>query len=1399
MKPTNGNHPNLKGTPTGTLKNSSTGGFARLSPISVGEAKTSSTGDVANPPFNLGGRAKKTWVSPKGMCKIGLPCGNLHCEFTHPPERKVPTHCMYGNSCKVCFPCCPSFQNCQVEECPLRHDLKRKIVGKEPVSETIVSHPAIPVSVPAVSMEKDFPSLRKEGEEVKSSAPVDTPMKPAGVWGTKTVEPEKEDLSPLIPTILSCFDPNVFGHLKEQLKRQLEQCETGDDLLEMCVIIIENLKRIIDIMELPEVESLFNDVLSSVMTLIFGADAIPRFPEAIDDVLDKIAFFATLSDSLTSFLQSESTPVSTILPVSAAPEKSDLLKSGSMVEKHRLVLIALKDMLKNVPVLKQGDLLRVQTLLSGMEDIQSCTPELVQSLLQFATTTYTKIMDQIRIEEEARLDSKRLFLFNPEQFQVSISITESQLLAMAYMFAISFMVGSNITTFDEIINMNAESATLINKDQKGFFDQLVRAIYRKIIRSESDARDFQNAVITSDFSRVSENLNAIFSTAISWFLLSQKSSESSVYESLKLFSSWNESQLLNPVFLEFLYSDIQTRDSTQIVQIWKIMDNHMVVILKYFGVHMVSSETGFGKKFVLSYKNDGNTNVVDVSDQICDYLFDILCMSKVFVDTQTQSFVPHGNPGVGNSISKLFDLIGNSLIDGKFGNYQCYKAQTKTSKEQSEFVPKIFCPIIFTHVSSKLKQEDGTVSHRDVLKYFLDNSKKELVNHSFRTNPEKDHFRKAVSDIRELFLPSCRNADSMMRFRLFLSTLKSDPMTKLMKMGIEFLTNESFKKDVCNGLAFLNSKDVGEFQQLEIRKVIEYMSTVTDDRKLKKLVDDTVLGFEEALKFVASSGISLVEVLHVCDMFKDLYNKNKSNMRCKMVFFNFFLTSIMVAASKKWNLTFQTMYTCLITSLMPNNVLKETKDFKENIRAGVNLIRLTGFQFATCERDAHCDLFCKEACANVTQNSANLESFNKLIGLVCPVTAFSDVMFKQDRASLSASMSISDCFDRVSMFLLTTHNRDGLLDLFKLTKPTVETVSEKHVWYKCPSDSANSRSKMHPSKIHFETEVLNSIRTSIKSDAISKYFLEWNAYLDKNRHDITTALSPDHMKQLRIEFRKNSEMETFFNILINSGLSTEQLIKQLRENPNLYTPNKRGTYVLNIIDIAKSVVAENNGFSLQFYEDILRMIHSALYPNFDEITAVRQMVRDMVAIQMAARRKEQGQAPVEEEHVGFSMCDAIDEVMFVEESQPEPECMEEHLKNFFLGMLSQDERELVCQRIDSNPVVLICNDMKKFFTVNHDKPETLPESLSKYLTESIQGIINISGVQATMNCFSNVRDYIENFFDDDEDEGIDLCEFRNQVLDESSELSKAFNNYVAAAITEAMTSVEDFEKCSKSA
>ena len=520
-------------------------------------------------------------------------------------------------------------------------------------------------------------------------------------------------------------------------------------------------------------------------------------------------------------------------------------------------------------------------------------------------------------------------------------------------------------------------------------------------------------------------------------------------------------------------------------------------------------------------------------------------------------------------------------------------------------------------------------------------------------------------------------------------------------------------------------------------------------------------------------------------------------MKFKMVFFNFFLTSIMVAASKKWNLTFQTMYTCLITSLMPNNVLKETKDFKENIRAGVNLIRLTGFQFATCERDAHCDLFCKEACANVTPNSANLESFKKLIDLVCPVTAFSDVMFKQDRSSLSASMSISDCFDRVSMFLLTTHNRDGLFDLFKLTKPTVETVSVKPIWYNCPSDSANSRSKMGPNKIHFETTVLDSMRTSVKWDAISKYFLKWNAYLDKNRHDITTALSPDHMKQLRIEFRKNSEMETFFNILINSGLSTEQLIKQLRENPNLYTPNKRGTYVLNIIDIAKSVVAENNGFSLQFYEDILRMIHSALYPNFDEITAVRQMVRDMVAIQMAARRKEQGQAPVEEEHGGFSMCDAMFGGESQAEFQPETECMEECLKDVFLGMVPLDKLDLVRTRIDSNPVVFICDDMKTVFGLHYKKPETLPESLLKYFTESIKALIDNFGVQATMTYFSDFRRYIETFFDDDEDDGIDLSEFRNEVLDESSELSKAFKNYVTAAITEAMTSVENFERGSK--
>lgn len=1400
MKPT-GAHHNKSGNPEGNSNPSSKEGKSARRP----------------PPVATGGGAMASTEAKEG-CSYGNRCTDMHCQISdeqHGVGFKRPKTCWrikQGHNCSKCNTKKEPNQRCQFgANCRYMGTTCTK-VHPEPVNVSETS-PVQPVQAQLANESgtplsyENFPSL--EPEEKLVAPVVQTPI---GFWTNKTVEPDVSlNLSGPISCILNCFDSGVFASLKLVLNEQLELCQNLEDLLIMGGIVLTSLDKVnpfitdINEYEQEKLEEKFNELLQTIMKELGCEESMPCFPEG-NDVCENLSYFATAFDSLNEFLKNtQKTPLpesqSFSVPVPATKAESS---SAPMFEKIRVAVTFISEMMKGLPLNKQGDLQRCLAFLN-ISDKSSCPPELVEQMLKFAKNAYDKIIDHIRIEEEARMHDIRESLLNPKHFEVNASMSESMLLAMSYMFAISFTVGSNMGIFDEIVSKNEELRSFVDNDQKGYFDQLVRAIYRKLIRSDSDASNFQNAVLTPCASEVPETIRNVFETATAWFILSQKSSEGSVYESLSIFSSWNDqSQLLTPAFLDFLYSYIKTRGDTQSIQISKTVDNHFIVIMKYFGIRMVASEKGFGKKFLLSYKLEGTTHEIDVSSLVCEYVFKLLCMSKVFVDNGKTNCVRLGNCGIGTSISQLFDLVGKDLIDS-FGEYRPFKAATRDFKEQHEHIPSVYAPSLVSKVKSKsdLTKQDGVHERVMVLKYFFDKSIVQCINSSYDKKTEKKEFEMKLIEVEKTFLPTCQETEIMERFFLFLSTLKSDPMTKLMKMGVEILTDKSVKKDISIGFAFLDKQDVGEFQKLLLKIILQYSSNITDDAKLDECVGNAVSDFSEVLQFIASSGVTLIEVLHVCDMFKDLYNSNKSNKSGKMVFFNFFLAAFMVAASKKWNLTFQTMYTSMVTSLVDTTYVKPTDQFNKQVTAGIAMMRLTGFNFNNCLQEPHCQLFCKEASNRGSiDNPSNLANFQRLLKLVCPFVMISDLMFKQQPETLpeGMSMSLSNCLDRVAMLLLTSSNREQLFDLFGLMKPTLDSVPKENVKYRFSTESPNSRFNVSrkDSRI-FEEQVVSSMLKSIKANTVSNYFSKWNRYCDQYGKDMKLALDAEDMKTLRKNFRMDSEMKTFFEFLITSGLATNAVCESLKNNPNLYTFTKRGNRVLNICEIATTIVAQNNGFSLEFYEDVLKMIHSALYPNFNDATLVRQMVREMVEFQKSQRRKDQGQAPVVEQETGSGM--SMFAAMFGDDTEPEPETEAEltveYFKNCFLEMLPKDISEKVDSRLGASPVVFTCGDVRGFFTNRQSSDadvETLPPSLSKYYTREFQDLISALNFLDVMKFFSDIQAYIDTFFSDDEEEGINLADFRADVLNTSSDLSKAFNRYVEAAINEATESIQIYQK-----
>jgi hypothetical protein len=211
-------------------------------------------------------------------------------------------------------------------------------------------------------------------------------------------------------------------------------------------------------------------------------------------------------------------------------------------------------------------------------------------------------------------------------------------------------------------------------------------------------------------------------------------------------------------------------------------------------------------------------------------------------------------------------------------------------------------------------------------------------------------------------------------------------------------------------------------------------------------------------------------------------------------------------------------------------------------------------------------------------------------------------------------------------------------------------------------------------------------------------------------------------------------------------------------------------------------VAKSNVFSLHFYEDILKMIHSALYPNFADRAAARNMVLEMVEIQKAARRTDMGQAPVqpvqeeqEQEH-GLSMFDVMFGGRDDDEPEDEPEPTAQDFRGAFLETFPEDVQQLV-DSILSKSITLTDPTIREFFT-NHRNDPSIPELLS-ILNESFEGLERTFGFDTTIGFFSNIPTYVQTFFEDN------LTQFQADLLNESSPIGAAFKRYLDAEIKEA--------------
>ena len=99
------------------------------------------------------------------------------------------------------------------------------------------------------------------------------------------------------------------------------------------------------------------------------------------------------------------------------------------------------------------------------------------------------------------------------------------------------------------------------------------------------------------------------------------------------------------------------------------------------------------------------------------------------------------------------------------------------------------------------------------------------------------------------------------------------------------------------------------------------------------------------------------------------------------------------------------------------------------------------------------------------------------------------------------------------------------------------------------------------------------------------------------------------------------------------------------------------------------------------------------------------------------------------------------------------------------------------QRIAELPVTLMS---KKFLGALLAGTSSMKDV--ECMTDFANEMLNGSNPSDFSSYFSTVCDYIETAFYDDEENGVNLEKFRNQLNESSTELAKSFSSYVEASI-----------------
>ncbi len=879
------------------------------------------------------------------------------------------------------------------------------------------------------------------------------------------------------------------------------------------------------------------------------------------------------------------------------------------------------------------------------------------------------------------------------------------------------------------------------KSSEHFFNMLVRVMTQRL--GKDDAEQLKIGLLSGDISEefYTAHLLPLFDKSMDRTVRYLRRTDEAVLKSMKSFIDMKDN-FLNKDLTNFLFSTFDTGGNEGRLTIVKAIDNYLMVLIRYFGIVEDPIDVPFGHKWVMNYKTlSGNKVSEDVSDLVGDYIFKLVCIAKFLVDDKKEGSIRFGNCGVFSvrgvqktvtpmSISFLLDEIGKRLTDDKTFVF------VKASKGTSEKVPDVFC----TQILKKLPN----ISRGNIMKHFLDQSIQVMAERIFQETAERKSFFDKIEKIKQSF----RVEDSEDQFLyLFLSMFKRNANDKFQMSLVEFLLHEPCKVALLDALSFVDPQfKISELMKSTVSSVLRFGTKIHESQDMI-----VISAVREAFSFIIQSGITLSEVLDICAVFKDLYIGNKDTM----VFINTFGVALMTAASKTLGLKFETMYSIVTNYLNPKTgIVNSTESFNQTHRPDVSKLNhpSTNFFRSCVQPTQSCVSFCTDATSSQVEHADDINKFAQMAENVFPLIMFSSIYHKSQKTE-EMSLALSDIFDRISMILIASNRTDVLkmLGLMEMDTLTEQRKKESH-----------------------EELFLRSVTPSLTTSTLSAYLDSIERYLQQNSKTIEELLGNAELKALKAQFRMETQLQTLYQFLRMSGILTRDDVEVLNDqnvHSTIFKTNWRGQSVIDI-DALSMMISTEYKVSESFVKGIFSIIHQALYPNHKDVVARRHLMDDIFKKKMSLFDDQFGQR-------SFSVqgsASSSQMVSFADLAFGSPDSGPKEVFSQFMRCVDASIAIIIQQRIDELPVSLMS---KKFLeALSAGVPMNDVECMTEFAKEMLKGIEPSDFV----SYFFSLNAYIETVFYDDE--GVNLQQFREQLSDSSTELSRFLSLYVRASIAD---------------